>query len=66
MGWQLIAVSPDAQIAQGFGALFVSNTGLFTGVLIRPANMPSFWKFMYWRTYHSHVKSELLETFTSS
>mmetsp|Transcript_27588 Transcript_27588/g.66312 ORF Transcript_27588/g.66312 Transcript_27588/m.66312 type:complete len:915 (-) Transcript_27588:593-3337(-) len=61
-GQMLVAISPDAQIAQGFGALFVSNTGLFTGVLIRPANMPPFWKFMYWLMPGHYILEGLLVT----
>lgn len=46
-----VAISPDAVTAKGFGALFVSSTSLFAGVLICHKNIPEFCKFMYWRKY---------------
>ena len=61
-GHMLIALCPDAQIAQGFGGLFVSNTGLFTGVLIRPENIPNFWIFMYWILPGHYILEGLLTT----
>ena len=48
LGQMFVALNRDAQTAQGFGALTVSLSALFTGVLIRPENIPNFWTFMYW------------------
>jgi hypothetical protein len=48
LGQMFVALSRDAVTAQGFGGLIVSLSSLFTGVLIRPENIPSFWSFMYW------------------
>jgi ABC-type multidrug transport system ATPase subunit/ABC-type multidrug transport system permease subunit len=62
LGHMFVALSPDAQIAQGFGGLFVSNTGLFSGVLIRPENIPTFWKFMYWILPGHYILEGLLVT----
>lgn len=62
LGQMLVALCPDAQIAQGFGGLISSCTGLFTGVLIRPANIPTFWIFMYWLLPGHYVLEGLLVT----
>ena len=62
LGQMLIAICPDAQIAQGFGGLIASCTGLFTGVLIRPSNIPTFWIFMYWLLPGHYVLEGLLVT----
>jgi ABC-type multidrug transport system permease subunit len=59
-GQMLMALCPDAQIAQGFGGLFASCTGLFTGVLIRPSNIPIFWIFMYWLLPGHYILEGLL------
>ena len=48
LGQMFVSLTRDSVAAQGFGGLMVSMTSLFTGTLIRPANMPSFWLFMYW------------------
>ena len=48
LGQMFVALTPNAITAQGFGALTVSLSSLFTGVLIRPENIPPFWTFMYW------------------
>jgi ABC-type multidrug transport system ATPase subunit/ABC-type multidrug transport system permease subunit len=62
LGQMLVALCPDAQIAQGFGGLIASCTGLFAGVLIRPSNMPTFWIFMYWLLPGRYVLEGLLVT----
>jgi ABC-type multidrug transport system ATPase subunit/ABC-type multidrug transport system permease subunit len=62
LGQMLVALSPNAQIAQGFGGLIASCTGLFTGVLIRPYNMPTFWIFMYWLFPGHYILEGLLVT----
>jgi ABC-type multidrug transport system ATPase subunit/ABC-type multidrug transport system permease subunit len=62
MGQMLVAMCPDAQIAQGFGGLISSCTGLFTGVLIRPSDIPNFWIFMYWLLPGRYVLEGLLVT----
>jgi ABC-type multidrug transport system ATPase subunit/ABC-type multidrug transport system permease subunit len=62
LGHTFVALSPDAQIAQGFGGLFVTNTSLFSGVLIRPENIPTFWKFMYWVMPGHYILEGLLVT----
>lgn len=48
LGQMFVALTRDAVTAQGFGGLLIALSSLFTGVLIRPDNMPSFWVFMYW------------------
>lgn len=62
LGQMLVALCPDAQIAQGFGGLIASCTGLFTGVLIRPSNIPTFWIFMYWLLPGHYILEGLLVT----
>mmetsp|Transcript_19324 Transcript_19324/g.36086 ORF Transcript_19324/g.36086 Transcript_19324/m.36086 type:complete len:437 (-) Transcript_19324:3403-4713(-) len=62
IGHMLVSLSADSQIAQGFGGLFVSNTSLFTGVLIRPENIPTFWIFMYWILPGHYILEGLLVT----
>mmetsp|Transcript_17034 Transcript_17034/g.39117 ORF Transcript_17034/g.39117 Transcript_17034/m.39117 type:complete len:1432 (-) Transcript_17034:3850-8145(-) len=61
-GQMLIALCRNAQIAQGFCALVGSNTGLFSGVLIQPLNIPKFWIFMYWLLPGHYVLEGLLTT----
>ncbi|KAG7350244.1 ABC-2 type transporter-domain containing protein [Nitzschia inconspicua] len=61
-GQMLVSVCPNAQIAQGFGGLISACTGLFTGVLIRPADIPNFWIFMYWLLPGQYVLESLLVT----
>lgn len=46
MGQMLVSLFRDSQTAQGFGGLFVSLTSLFSGILIRPNNIPNFWIFL--------------------
>ena len=41
----LMSIVRDSVTAQGFGGLFISLTAMFSGVLIRPQNIPPFW---YW------------------
>jgi ABC-type multidrug transport system permease subunit len=48
IGQMLMSLFKDAQTAQGIGALISSSTSLFSGVFIRPENIPVFWIFMYW------------------
>jgi ABC-type multidrug transport system permease subunit len=48
LGQMFVALTPNSITAQGFGALTVSLSALFTGVLIRPDDIPRFWNFMYW------------------
>jgi ABC-type multidrug transport system permease subunit len=48
LGQMFVALNRDAQTAQGFGGLVVTLTSLFTGVLIRPENIPQFWSWLYW------------------
>jgi len=62
LGQMLIAICPDAQIAQGFAGLTSSTTGLFAGVLIRPANIPTFWLFMYYLMPGHYILEGLLVT----
>lgn len=61
-GQMLVALCRNAQIAQGFGGLLASNTGLFTGVLIQPQNIPKFWIFMYWLLPGHYVLEGLMTT----
>ena len=46
VGQMLVSLFRDSQTAQGFGGLFISMTSLFSGILIRPNNIPSFWTFL--------------------
>lgn len=62
LGQMFVALSPDAITAQGFGALTVSLTSLFTGVLIRPENIPTFWSFMYWLMPGHYIFEGLIVT----
>jgi ABC-type multidrug transport system permease subunit len=48
LGQMFVALTRDADTAQGFGGLVISLSALFTGVLIRPQDIPNFWIFMYW------------------
>ena len=61
-GQMFVALVPDAQIAQGLSGLFSSLTGLFTGILIRPADIPTFWIFMYWIMPGQYILQGLLVT----
>lgn len=47
-GQMLVSLTRDATIAQGLGGVIVTLTSLFTGVLIRPENIPNFWTFLYY------------------
>jgi ABC-type multidrug transport system permease subunit len=53
MGQMLVACLRDSTTAQGFGGLLVSFTSLFSGILIRSNQIPSFWIFMYVATSFS-------------
>jgi ABC-type multidrug transport system permease subunit len=46
LGHMLVSLFRDSQTAQGFGALIVGLTSLFSGILIRPNNIPNFWIFL--------------------
>jgi ABC-type multidrug transport system permease subunit len=46
LGQMLVSLFRDSQTAQGFGGLLVGLTSLFSGILIRPNNIPSFWIFL--------------------
>lgn len=48
LGQMLASLFRDSQTAQGFGSLIVACTSLFSGILLRPNNIPTFWLFMYW------------------
>jgi len=50
LGQMFVSLFRDAETAQGFGGLVVSLTSMFSGILIRPSNIPPFWIFMYWIT----------------
>jgi len=47
-GQMLMSLFRDAQAAQGLGAIIVTCTSLFSGVLINPAEIPAFWIWLYW------------------
>jgi ABC-type multidrug transport system permease subunit len=47
-GQMLVSLLRDSETAQGIGALWVCFTSLFSGILIRPSDIPPFWVFMYW------------------
>jgi ABC-type multidrug transport system permease subunit len=46
LGQMLVALFRDSATAQGFGGLLVTFTSLFSGILIRPDQIPPFWIFM--------------------
>lgn len=48
--------------AQGVGGLFISMTVLFTGVLIRPSEIPDAWIFMYWAAPGHYIYEGLMMT----
>lgn len=47
-GQMFVSLVRDAETAQIFCGLFISFTLLFSGVLIRPDQIPPFWIFAYW------------------
>lgn len=57
-GQMLVSLLRDGETAQGFGGLIVSMTAMFSGILIRPSDIPSFWIFMYW-VFPGHYLSKL-------
>lgn len=59
LGQMLVATFRDSATAQGFGGLVVSFTSLFSGVLIRPEQIPNFWIFMYWITPGHYIFESL-------
>lgn len=48
IGQMLVALLRDSGTAQGVGTVLNGLTALFTGVLIRPDNIPNFYIFLYW------------------
>lgn len=52
----------DSMTAQGAGGLFISMTVLFTGVLIRPSEIPDPWIFMYWISPGQYIYEGLMMT----
>ena len=60
LGQMFMSLTKDAVTAQGFGGLIVSLSSLFTGVLIRPDNIPAFWTFMYWLMPGHYIYEGLL------
>lgn len=60
LGQMFVALTRNALGAQGLGSLLLSLTSLFTGVLIRPSNIPNFWIFMYWLMPGHYVFEGLL------
>jgi ABC-type multidrug transport system permease subunit len=60
IGQMLMALNRDSVTAQGFGGLVISLTSLFTGVLIRPSNIPNFYIFLYWMMPGHYVFEGLL------
>jgi hypothetical protein len=55
IGQMLMSLVRDSQTAQGIGAMVVSTTVLFCGILLRPNAIPNFWIFMYWITPGHYV-----------
>ena len=47
-GQMLVSLVRDAETAQNIGTLLVTTSVLFSGVLIRPSEIPTFWIFAYW------------------
>lgn len=62
IGHMLVAICPDAQIAQGFAGLISTCTSLFAGVLIQPQFIPKFWLFMYYILPGHYILEGLLTT----
>lgn len=48
LGQMFMSLVRDSITAQGFGGLLISSTVLFSGILIRPSNIPNFWVWAYW------------------
>jgi hypothetical protein len=57
LGQMFMSLTPNAEIAQGMGGLCITFTSLFTGILIRPENIPNFWYFMYWLMVSNALRS---------
>jgi len=67
LGQMFISLFPDAVTAQGFGALFIGLTGLFTGTLIAPQSIPQVWIWAYWVfPLHYVVEGLLVSQYYSS
>uniref|UniRef100_A0A7S2YLL6 ABC transporter domain-containing protein n=1 Tax=Entomoneis paludosa TaxID=265537 RepID=A0A7S2YLL6_9STRA len=47
-GQMFMSLVRDAETAQAIGGLFVTVTVLFSGLLIRPDEIPVFWEWAYW------------------
>lgn len=47
-GQMFVSLVRDAQTAQAIGGLLVTFSVLFSGLLIRPSQIPSFWEWAYW------------------
>jgi len=61
-GQMFSALLRDSMTAQGAGGLFISMTVLFTGVLIRPSEIPDPWIFMYWVSPGHYIYEGLIMT----
>lgn len=53
LGQTLVSLVRDSQTAQAMGAIVLSLTSLFSGVFIRPNEIPPFWIWIYW-TFPGH------------
>lgn len=58
----MMSVFRDSVTAQGFGGLTISLTAMFSGVLIRPQNIPPFWIWAYWFLPGHYILEGLLTT----
>eukprot|EP00522_Entomoneis_paludosa_P012046 CAMPEP_0172443714 /NCGR_PEP_ID=MMETSP1065-20121228/3929_1 /TAXON_ID=265537 /ORGANISM="Amphiprora paludosa, Strain CCMP125" /LENGTH=1500 /DNA_ID=CAMNT_0013194039 /DNA_START=53 /DNA_END=4555 /DNA_ORIENTATION=+ len=47
-GQMFVSLLRDAETAQAIGGMFVTFSVLFSGLLIRPDEIPVFWEWCYW------------------
>lgn len=50
LGQMFVSLLRDAETAQVIGGVVVSTTAMFSGIMTRPSEIPTFWIFMYWIT----------------
>lgn len=61
-GQMMMSLFKDSVTAQGFNGVVLGLTSLFSGVLIRPNEIPTFWVFAYWLMPGHYVLEGLLTT----
>lgn len=61
-GQMMMSLFRDSVTAQGFSGVVIGLTALFTGIIIRPHDIPTFWIFMYWLMPGHYILEGLLTT----